>query len=534
MTPRSSASAAPRPHEQAPSGTWPPVRSGTSHRIAAPGLPGCFPRLFFSARSAARRCFLGGFGPGRSSDDGGIEEFPLFRDSARCAAANCSRRSATTASSAAIRSACSRILASRGSSGGPSGGASVTARSHPGTREQPPRQYCTHRQNVTIDHSPQHQVQKPGCLRQEFSDHAAELRKHPQVAPGSPHLLGAGHSKRFRRSAVVNSQGRDESRSTPKRTPQSRDLSALEPCLVEHDGEFQLVALLAETGEPPDQVSPANQDRYVVTQARKLLTDRSGGKILSKVAWADAAAEAVGPQAGLLEEIEITSDLEAGLRFGPAVPPAEVEALDCVLFDAACLEHPAIVPPGWRREVDSSAPALSDVPGCQRRVESDKVRPLFEKEEEYARAAASSWIAHPAVRGALNAVRPNAVAVTALLLPHMVDQIQCMRFCWRICGIGPVYPDGSEEPNPFDPGGPAPWPLTEREREQMAGTVARVTEISAKSDTSFDDAINVAVSRASQTLRGVTAAWVKEQNVDIEDGRIVAWKVDLLVTFVLQ
>jgi flavin-binding protein dodecin len=69
---------------------------------------------------------------------------------------------------------------------------------------------------------------------------------------------------------------------------------------------------------------------------------------------------------------------------------------------------------------------------------------------------------------------------------------------------------------------------------QMAGTVARVTEISAKSDTSFEDAINVAVSRASETLRGVTAAWVKEQSVDIEDGRIVAWKVDLLVTFVLE
>jgi flavin-binding protein dodecin len=69
---------------------------------------------------------------------------------------------------------------------------------------------------------------------------------------------------------------------------------------------------------------------------------------------------------------------------------------------------------------------------------------------------------------------------------------------------------------------------------QMAASVARVTEISAKSDTSFEDAINVAVSRASETLRGVTAAWVKEQNVDIEDGRIVAWKVDLLVTFVLE
>jgi hypothetical protein len=47
---------------------------------------------------------------------------------------------------------------------------------------------------------------------QEFSDHAAELRKHPQVALGSPHLLGADHIKRFRRSAVVHSQDRDESR----------------------------------------------------------------------------------------------------------------------------------------------------------------------------------------------------------------------------------------------------------------------------------------------------------------------------------
>jgi hypothetical protein len=106
-------------------------------------------------------------------------------------------------------------------------------------------------------------------------------------------------------------------------------------------------------------------------------------------------------------------------------------------------------------------------------VESEKVRPLFEKEEQYARAAASSWIAHPAVRSALDAARPNAVAVTALLLPHMADQIQCMRFCWRICGIGPVYPDGSEEPNPFDPEGPAPWPLTKRERE-LAGYIAAV------------------------------------------------------------
>ena len=68
----------------------------------------------------------------------------------------------------------------------------------------------------------------------------------------------------------------------------------------------------------------------------------------------------------------------------------------------------------------------------------------------------------------------------------------------------------------------------------MAGTVARVTELSAKSDTSFEDAIQVAVERANQTLRGLTSAWVKEQEVEITDGRISAYKVNLLVTFVLE
>ena len=133
----------------------------------APGLPGCFPRFFFSARSAARRCFLGGFRPGRSSELGGIEEFPLFRDPDRSAAASCSRRSATTASSAAIRSACvsiscacSRISASRGSSGG----TSVTAPDHPRNHAQPPRQHHARRQNVTVHHAPQQQAQGPERL----------------------------------------------------------------------------------------------------------------------------------------------------------------------------------------------------------------------------------------------------------------------------------------------------------------------------------------------------------------------------------
>ena len=66
------------------------------------------------------------------------------------------------------------------------------------------------------------------------------------------------------------------------------------------------------------------------------------------------------------------------------------------------------------------------------------------------------------------------------------------------------------------------------------GTVARVTEISAVSPNGFEDAIKVGVDRASQTLRGITSAWVKEQRVEISDGAIVNYQVNLMVTFVLD
>ncbi|MFE6970845.1 dodecin family protein [Isoptericola sp. NPDC057653] len=68
----------------------------------------------------------------------------------------------------------------------------------------------------------------------------------------------------------------------------------------------------------------------------------------------------------------------------------------------------------------------------------------------------------------------------------------------------------------------------------MAGTVARVTEITARSDTSFEDAIRVGLERAGRTVRNITGAWVKEQKVDVSDGTVVAWQVDLQVTFVLD
>ncbi len=65
-------------------------------------------------------------------------------------------------------------------------------------------------------------------------------------------------------------------------------------------------------------------------------------------------------------------------------------------------------------------------------------------------------------------------------------------------------------------------------------TVARVTEISARSDKSFEDAIRTGVDRANKTLRNVKSAWIKEQQVDIENGQITGYQVNLLVTFVLD
>ena len=64
--------------------------------------------------------------------------------------------------------------------------------------------------------------------------------------------------------------------------------------------------------------------------------------------------------------------------------------------------------------------------------------------------------------------------------------------------------------------------------------VARVTEISATSTASFEDALAQGIARAAKTLRNVKSAWVKEQRVDIEDGRVTEYQVNLLVTFVLD
>lgn len=65
-------------------------------------------------------------------------------------------------------------------------------------------------------------------------------------------------------------------------------------------------------------------------------------------------------------------------------------------------------------------------------------------------------------------------------------------------------------------------------------SVARVTEISATSEKSFEDAIQQGLARATSTLRGVTSAWIKEQQVRLRDGKVAEYQVNMQITFVLE
>ena len=64
-------------------------------------------------------------------------------------------------------------------------------------------------------------------------------------------------------------------------------------------------------------------------------------------------------------------------------------------------------------------------------------------------------------------------------------------------------------------------------------SIARVTEIVSSSKKSFEDAIEKGIARAAKTLKNVEGAWVKEQKVIVKNGKVVEYRVDLKVTFIL-
>jgi flavin-binding protein dodecin len=64
--------------------------------------------------------------------------------------------------------------------------------------------------------------------------------------------------------------------------------------------------------------------------------------------------------------------------------------------------------------------------------------------------------------------------------------------------------------------------------------VARVTEITAASSKSFEDAVHVGIARATRTLKHVRSAWVQEQSVVIDGNSVTEYRVNLKVTFLLE
>ena len=65
-------------------------------------------------------------------------------------------------------------------------------------------------------------------------------------------------------------------------------------------------------------------------------------------------------------------------------------------------------------------------------------------------------------------------------------------------------------------------------------SVARVTEITAASTKSFEDAIRIGIERANKTLQNVKGAWIQEQKLKIEGGKVTQYRVNMKITFILN
>lgn len=65
-------------------------------------------------------------------------------------------------------------------------------------------------------------------------------------------------------------------------------------------------------------------------------------------------------------------------------------------------------------------------------------------------------------------------------------------------------------------------------------SIARITEIAASSDESFERAVEQGIARASKTLKNVQGAWVGDQKVAVGHGKISEYRVNLKATFVLE
>lgn len=65
-------------------------------------------------------------------------------------------------------------------------------------------------------------------------------------------------------------------------------------------------------------------------------------------------------------------------------------------------------------------------------------------------------------------------------------------------------------------------------------SIAKTIEITATSKKSFDDALASGIAKAGQTVKGITGAWIADQEIDVTDGKITNYTVRMRVTFVIK
>jgi flavin-binding protein dodecin len=65
-------------------------------------------------------------------------------------------------------------------------------------------------------------------------------------------------------------------------------------------------------------------------------------------------------------------------------------------------------------------------------------------------------------------------------------------------------------------------------------SVAKVIEIIASSETSFDDAVKNGIAKASESVKNITSAWIQDQSVKVKDGKVIKYRVVLKITFVVK
>jgi flavin-binding protein dodecin len=68
----------------------------------------------------------------------------------------------------------------------------------------------------------------------------------------------------------------------------------------------------------------------------------------------------------------------------------------------------------------------------------------------------------------------------------------------------------------------------------MPNTVAKVIEISAESAEGFEQAVRVGIDRAAKTVKDIQSVWIKEQHVEVKNGKVAAFRVHMKVTFLLR